>query len=99
MASSHLKGGKSDLSNTNMAKWPRHGQDPYLPAPGSQRPGRDLRPPPGGGQGTPGDSEGGRSGRAKEETAESTVEMFLLDHRTHPRRPQPGAASSPSRGV
>lgn len=85
VASSHLKGEKSALSNTNMAKSPRHSRITPQPLPSLAR----LANIPAGTYGPfrgeardPGESQGGTAGRAKEEITESTVEMFLLDHRT-----------------
>lgn len=73
--------------------------DPYLPSPGSRATGRDLRPPPEGRQGAPGEPEGGTLGRAKEEITAPAVERFLLDHRTHPPRRQRADASFPPKGL
>ena len=70
MASSHLKGEKSALSNTNMAKPPRHSRPTPQPlpslAPLPNIPAVTCRPFRGEARG-PGESEGGTAGRAKEE--------------------------------
>lgn len=107
VASRHLEGGKSALSNTNMAKAPRHSRGTPRPLPSLARwpniPAVTCGPLPGAGDGP--QSEGGTAVRAKEEITESTVEMFLLDHRTHLLRRQRGGhiVSSPpapySRGL
>ena len=98
VASSHLKGEKSALSNTNMAKSPRHSRLTPQPLPSLAR----LQNIPAGTCGpfrgearSRGKSQGGTAGRAKEEITESTVEMFLLDHRALRLASSEGTPGSP----
>lgn len=91
------KGGKVLLATQtwrNRPGFPGERRDPHLPSPPpTNRPGPAA--PSWGQAGGPGEAEGGTSGRAKEEITESTVEMFLLDHRTHPPGQQRGDAAFP----
>lgn len=98
VASSHLKGGKSALRNANMAKSPRHSRGTPRPLPSLVQvpniPAATCGPLPGAGV-SPREPEGGTAVRAKEEITESTVERFLLDHRTQPPGQQREDASFP----
>lgn len=94
------KGGKVLLATQtwrNRPGFPSNATTPTFPRPAPNNPAVTCGPLVGAGRG-PRESEGGTSGRAKEEITESIVEMFLLDHRTQPPRQQRGDASFPRRG-